>query len=226
MDLRYVALVFFGLTPKALEQSSSASTHFFSLMYAKARLECKIECKSLGTSLTFLVSTNQRPLENHLTASSKEPLENKAFAWFLALSTPDLLCSTLRSGKGSVSLAAGEDAFGLAGGSSSLSLASTICILLKPDAGSVALAGEAALAGGATSFGLASGSSSLSLASTICILLKPGAAPFAAGFVACFSSSLAIFSFSSTASLLLEGSGKSFNTCSTSCLAPSNLPNS
>merc|ERR1740138_1242592 len=109
--LRYFAFVFVPFRPNAKEQSSSASAHFCNLMYAKARFECRMECKSLGASATCLDSTNQMPFENHLTASSTEPFWNKLLAWFFTLSMPALLHSTLTSGKGSTGFAAG-DAFG------------------------------------------------------------------------------------------------------------------
>merc|ERR1719254_190902 len=133
----------------AKEQSSSAVAHFCNLMYAKARFECRMECKSFGTSTTCLASTNQIPFEKYLTASSTEPFWNKLLAWFFAPSMPALLHSTLTAGKGSAGFATG-DAFGdvedlgevettagfAASASSSESEASTICMRLKPAAGS------------------------------------------------------------------------------------------
>mmetsp|Transcript_57404 Transcript_57404/g.179830 ORF Transcript_57404/g.179830 Transcript_57404/m.179830 type:complete len:270 (-) Transcript_57404:740-1549(-) len=94
----YLALVLVSLRPREAEQSSSASLHLLSLMWAKARFECSMDRRPSETSVTRLDSTSQMALENHRSDSSYAPCEKRAFALFFACSMPFVLNSTTMSG--------------------------------------------------------------------------------------------------------------------------------
>mmetsp|Transcript_61647 Transcript_61647/g.112973 ORF Transcript_61647/g.112973 Transcript_61647/m.112973 type:complete len:244 (-) Transcript_61647:319-1050(-) len=197
-------------------------------MRAKARFECKMECRSAGTPVTRLLSIKNKHLENHLTHSSMEPCANSLLPWSFPFSMPCLLASTAMSGYGSSAEVGDALAFVATSSSSSSSLASTISILLNPGAG---LEGSAA-AFVSTFVGGASSSSS-SLSSTISMRRQPPAEASWEGFLASgmfLDVSTSIFAktffLKSSASALLLASGNSLSTASTSSNAALVFPSS
>mmetsp|Transcript_120634 Transcript_120634/g.189236 ORF Transcript_120634/g.189236 Transcript_120634/m.189236 type:complete len:226 (+) Transcript_120634:1146-1823(+) len=90
---------------RALDESSSASCHFCSFRYAKARLEWSIECKSGGITLTRSesLSRSQMHLENHRMQRSICPPAKYWLPLSFACSMPALVRAILTSGKSSSS---------------------------------------------------------------------------------------------------------------------------